>query len=208
MKRQFFILLFLALAANGQQERVAIINTVDDRDGKKYRIVKIGEQTWMAENLNYNAKSSKCYEDNTLYCNKYGRLYNWKTAMKACPKGWHLPSNAEWDRLLHFVDGTSGTASPYNSKTAGKLLKATSGWNDDKGKSGNGTDKYGFSALPGGVGYSSGSFDYAGNYGDWWSSTEYGAYNANGQYMYYGYGSVYWGYYAKYSLHSVRCLQD
>jgi uncharacterized protein (TIGR02145 family) len=56
--------------------------------------------------------------------------------MKACPKGWHLPSNAEWDKLFRFVDGDNGTESPYVSETAGKYLKAKSGWNGD----GNGTE--------------------------------------------------------------------
>src|SRR5215469_10890371 len=83
----------------------------DSRDSKTYRTVVIGTQTWMAENLNYNATGSKCYNDSTQYCDLYGRLYDWTTAMAGvssssanpsgvlgiCPVGWHLPSDAEWN---------------------------------------------------------------------------------------------------------------
>jgi Fibrobacter succinogenes major domain (Fib_succ_major). len=131
----------------------------DSRDGKTYKTVKIGEQVWFAENLNYAEKGSKCYDNNETNCQKYGRLYDWETAMKACPSGWHLPSNAEWDKL-----GTS--------ETAGKDLKAKSGWPDDKVRAINGEDKYGFTALPGGYGYSGGYFDNVGSFGYWWSTSE------------------------------------
>ncbi|MDR0515566.1 MAG: hypothetical protein LBH25_00805 [Fibromonadaceae bacterium] len=118
-------------------------NTIkDSRDGKTYKAVKIGTQTWAAENLNYNASGSYCYENDPANCGKYGRLYDWNTAMKACPSGWHLPSGTEWDKLYRYADGTSGVESPYESETAGKYLKAKSGWNDYEGKSGNGTDGF------------------------------------------------------------------
>jgi len=114
----------------------------DPRDGKQYKIVTIGDQTWMAENLNYNASGGKCggndnndkklYNENTINCDKYGRLYNWETSRKVCPYGWHLPSRGEWKALMNFAGG---------EKIAGKKLKAKSGWNyTDDGKSGNGTE--------------------------------------------------------------------
>jgi uncharacterized protein (TIGR02145 family) len=131
----------------------------DPRDGKFYRTVKIGGQVWMAENLNYAAEGSKWYNNDEANGTKYGRLYDWETAKKACPAGWHLPSDAEWQTLVDFVGG---------KYIAGKKLKSTSGWNMD----GNGTDEYGFSALPGGSGYSDGYFDIAGYNGSWWSATE------------------------------------
>jgi len=134
----------------------------DSRDNKTYKTVKIGEQVWMAENLNYEAEGSVCYDNDPANCVKYGKLYNWHTAMKVCPKGWHLPSNAEWAILGDFAGGR---------EIAGKKLKATSGW-DYEGKSGNGTDAFGFSALPGGEGWPSGKFYYIGNNGEWWSTND------------------------------------
>ncbi|WP_407440977.1 fibrobacter succinogenes major paralogous domain-containing protein [Fibrobacter sp.] len=150
----------------------------DDRDGQIYKTVKIGDQVWMAENLNYDpnylpkgAKDSIilswCYNDSAEYCEKYARLYTWAAAMDSvaafsndgkgcgyeaecepegnvrgiCPEGWHLPSYDEWDALRTAVGG---------SEVAGKMLKSSSGWNDDDGSSGNGSDAYGFSALPAG----------------------------------------------------------
>jgi uncharacterized protein (TIGR02145 family) len=162
----------------------------------------------MAENLNYEVEGSKCYENDQANCNKYGRLYNWSIAMKVCPTGWHLPSNAEWDRLLHFVDDTSGTTSLYVSKAAGKELKARSGWNNFDGKSGNGADKFDFSTLPGGYGSSDGGFFHIGNVGIWWSNTESDAYFAFSRHMFHYREDVYWHVDIKLNLFSVRCLQD
>jgi uncharacterized protein (TIGR02145 family) len=112
----------------------------------------------MAENLNYPAVSSTCYGNSWSNCKQYGRLYNWSTAMSACPAGWHLPRDSEWTTLVNYVGG---------SKTAGNKLKSTSGWYKY-----NGTDAYGFSALPGGYGGSDGGFNNAGSNGYWWCSTE------------------------------------
>jgi hypothetical protein len=61
--------------------------------------IKIGEQIWMAKNLNVAAEGSICYENKDSYCTAYGRLYNWETAKKVCPNGWHLPTKDEWNEL-------------------------------------------------------------------------------------------------------------
>jgi len=196
------IFLLLAIAAYGQL-------LTDNRDGNKYKTVVIGEQTWMAENLNYDASGSKCYNDSTAYCDKYGRLYNWETAEKSCPNGWHLPTNAEWDKLSRFADGTNGTSSPYESKTAGKFLKATRGWNSYQGKSGNGTDDFGFAALPGGYGYSDGYFNDGGEDGNWWSASDDEASFADGRGMSYDYDYLRWSDSDKHGFFfSVRCVKD
>jgi uncharacterized protein (TIGR02145 family) len=170
--------------------------------GQTYKTVKIGEQTWMAENLNYNpgTGNSVCYDNQANNCTTYGRLYDWPTAKTACPAGWHLPDNAEWDALVTY-SGFPGTA--------GTKLKAKSGWNDNddfNGASGNGTDQCGFSALPGGAGSFSGSFYGVGYYGSWWSASEDDAYYCWD--MGYVYSSVGWGSQDKSGLCSVRCVQD
>jgi len=137
----------------------------DSRDGRKYNTVKIGKQIWMAENLNYDAKGSKCYGNKPDNCDKYGRLYDWKTAKTSCPKGWYLPSEADWSDLMQFVNPSCPLIG--DCANAGTKLKAVSGWNND----GNGTDNYGFAALPGGVGISASNFRDVGNGGLWWSAS-------------------------------------
>ena len=133
----------------------------DARDGQTYKTIKIGNQVWMAENLNFETDSSYCYNDSAEYCTKYGRLYSWAAANKACPEGWHLPTIDEFETLFTTVGGQS---------TAGKKLKSASGWIKD----GNGTDDYSFTALPAGGRSTNESF-YGGDGGAYfWSSTEYG----------------------------------
>jgi len=83
------------------------------------KTVTIGNQIWMAKNLNDASKGGKCYEYKSENCKKYGRLYTWEEATKACPFGWHLPSNAEWKALVSFAGGANA---------AGGKLKAKSGW--------------------------------------------------------------------------------
>ena len=146
----------------------------DSRNGKTYRTVKIEELVWMAENLNYDAQGSQCYDNKPENCEKYGRLYNWNSAMQSCPDGWLMPRKEEWQNL--WVLAGSG-------EIAGKRLKATAGWGELNGQSGNGTDNYSFSALPGG--YSdSGQFKMIDTYGGWWSAnvSEYKTVDAKANY--------------------------
>jgi uncharacterized protein (TIGR02145 family) len=115
--------------------------------------------------------------------------------MAVCPSGWHLPSNAEWDILVNYAGGSS---------TAGRKLKAASGWSNN----GNGTDEYGFSALPGGNGDSYGNFSNVGYDGLWWSATEDDASYAYSRYMNYDLDHVGCNHYRKSYKRSLRCLQD
>jgi len=177
------------------------------------RTVTIGTQTWMAENLNYDVPGDTtdvCYENIADSCAKYGRLYSWVTAMNGafssssnpsgvrgiCPVGWHLPSDAEWTMLTDYLGGSS---------VAGGKLKSTTGWYN------NGTDEVGFSALPGGYGYTNGHFYFGGNngHGSWWSTTERNTDQALHRYMG-SYGmSVEMNYEYKSSrLNSIRCVAD
>jgi len=180
----------------------------DDRDGKTYRTVKIGNQTWMAENLNYETDSSWCYEDNPDNCNKYGRLYVWDAAIKACPIGYHLPTRKEWNILVWSVGGESLSDNEGYIRWYGAAenLMTKNGWEDLHGEYVNRTDMYGFSALPGGQRFNYGVFHGIGHYGQWWTATAY-----NGGYSYT------WGIYRnhmavlnerKISSSSVRCVQD
>lgn len=169
----------------------------DDRDGKTYKSVKIGNQVWMAENLNFDAGGSKCYNNDSENCKKYGRLYSWDAARAACPSGWHLPGDSEWDALMVAIGGF---------EAAGKHLKAKSGWNwhNYYNKSGNGSDTYGFAAMPGGYGWKA-DFIEGGDNGFWWSSSEADDSSAISRYIYNGYETVFWGDSYKKLLVSVRC---
>ncbi|MDR2581097.1 MAG: fibrobacter succinogenes major paralogous domain-containing protein [Fibromonadaceae bacterium] len=164
----------------------------DSRDGKTYKTVKIGSQTWMAENLNFDASGSRCYDNDPGNCQRYGRLYNWNTALTVCPSGWRLPTDAEWTVLTDHAGSNAGTK-----------LKASSGWSSD-----NGTNDFGFSALPGGIGSSSGSFYFVGDSGFWWSATEVNASYAWSRSMSYDFSGAGRNGFIKSDLLSVRCLQD
>jgi uncharacterized protein (TIGR02145 family) len=192
-------------------------------DIKNYKTVVIGTQTWMAENLNYAVEGSKCYgegggvemgwddENKTpitgelsnaevqSFCDKYGRLYDWPTAMTVCPSGWHLPSYDDWEVLLDYAGGPG---------KAGTKLRAKSGWYTG----GNNTDEYGFSALPGGAHFK-GRFQGVYFFGGWWSASEG---EDNSDYAYHlGIESddeyVFWGRdesESKSNFFSVRCVKD
>ena len=195
----------------------------DSRDGKTYRTVKIGDQVWMAENLNYETVNSRCYDDDPANCAKYGRLYTWAAAVGkdvaacgygyecglgsgdirgACPKGWHLPSKAEWEALIVAVDGS--ITEYTSSKTVGTKLKSVTGWSSN----GNGTNAFGFSALPAGYRGGNGNYYREGNGARFWSSTEGSSDVAYGMDLYYNYDLARLGNLSKLYGNSVRCLKD
>ena len=155
-------------SANASSVYDSTANTLKDlRDGKVYKTVTIGDQVWMAENLNIETDSSLCYNDSTKYCSKYGRLYSWAVANSVCPEGWHLPTIDEFETLFATVGGQS---------TAGKKLKSASGWENVD----NGTDDFGFNALPAGFKDSkSGRFYGEGEYAEFWGAD----YNGNYAYL-------------------------
>lgn len=121
----------------------------DSRDGKAYKTVKFSNvgQTWMAENLNYKIDGSRCLLEKKANCKKYGRLYTWNAAMKACPTGWRVPGLRDW---LGLFIGEAGW-DRQNEGPKGEILeiggklKSKSGWQR------NGTDDLKFSVLPGGI---------------------------------------------------------
>src|SRR5574344_132476 len=185
----------------------------DARDKQVYKTVKIGTQTWMAQNLNYAVDSSWCYGNSADSCAKYGRLYTWTAAMGvdtshnsvflgdsvnhqgACPAGWHVPTNGEWATLETAVGG---------SDTAGTELKSTTGWTNG----GNGTGDFGFSALPAGNRDEVGNFNDAGGDANFWSATEIDAYSAHFRNMDYHNRNMDAGGDGKGYAFSVRCVQN
>ncbi|WP_173474561.1 FISUMP domain-containing protein [Fibrobacter succinogenes] len=150
----------------------------DSRDGQTYKTVKINEQWWMAENLNYESENSFCFYDNPSKCEEYGRHYTWAAAKTACPSGWHLPDTTEWNTLINLMGGKD---------EAGKILKSTSGWEPCKryrtARKGDeivrvdtipvvNLDKYGFTVLPAGNAHT--VFGLEGILAEFWTSVEQG----------------------------------
>jgi len=167
---------------------------VDERDGQSYETVQIGEQCWMAENLNVGERidgavemtdngtiEKYCYDNDPAKCDIYGGLYQWDETMQyvtlkgvrgICPIGWHIPTNMEWTLLTNLLGGEA---------IAGGKLKSLRTFPDphprwDSPNVG-ATDEVGFNALPGGNN-NFGNFEFIGMMGKWWSSTEYYENNA------------------------------
>jgi uncharacterized protein (TIGR02145 family) len=172
-----------------------LIDTRVDQEYKTYKTVKIGNKVWMAENLNFKVGYSACYANLDENCEKYGRLYDWVTALTACPKNWHLPSYAEWQALINNAGGKD---------LASKNLKTETSWEEG----GNGIDKFGFAALPGGLGYSNAVFYSAGTSGNWWTSTEQNTNNAYYLNMFHQTNDISESDGNKLSLFSIRCVKD
>lgn len=166
----------------------------DPHDGQVYRTIKIGDQTWMADNLNVIMEDSWCYENKQDNCKKYGRLYTWDMAKGACPEGWHLPSKEEFETLFSTVGGQS---------IAGKMLKSKAGW-----KKGAGVGNYFFMAVPGGIRLNEGNFLNEGTYAYFWSSTEYGNDGAYNMYLDQGSNSAFLFDDLRFNGRSVRCVQN
>lgn len=127
-------------------------NFTDTRDGKTYQWVKIGDQIWMAENLAYAPESGRFFaynfDDNNIPT--YGYLYYWDTALLMAPPGWHIPTYAEWHKLIDYLE-------PYE---ACKLAGNAALWEEGDLKNNENFNKAGFSGLPAGV--------YSDYYGEDW----------------------------------------
>ncbi|MEP7108235.1 MAG: fibrobacter succinogenes major paralogous domain-containing protein [Ferruginibacter sp.] len=196
--------------------------TVEDSNKEIYKSIKIDKQVWMAENLNLGnfrngdtipeaktneewisagkeGKAAWCYYENKIDNGvSYGRLYNWYAVTDThglAPKGWHVPTDAEWRQVTLYLGGEDA---------AGTKMKTPAGWTLD----GNGTNESGFSGLPGGSRNRNGEFDYTGHIAYWWCSTPYDPdfawYRVIDESPYY----VYRTYYYKQNGYSVRCIKD
>lgn len=144
-------------------------NLIDERDGNIYRTTVIGAQCFMADNLNYLASNSWCYNEDDFFCERYGRLYDNSSANHSCPEGWHLPSDNEWEELevfLGMVPFDTGRPGWRISGEVGDKLKSSLYWD--------GSNSHGFDGLPGGYRLLDGRFYGADIFGRWWTSTTSG----------------------------------
>lgn len=207
---------------------------IDERDGQEYEWVRIGEQYWMAENLNTGNRVSSvkdqrdngviekyCYDNKEENCGIYGGLYQWNEMMQhertpgtrgICPEGWHVPMDEEWCRLASFTDtvvdcghfGATGSSTGI-LKSAGSIESNTGLWYLPNEGAGEASD---FSALPGGTRSIYAKYHFLGYHGYYWTSTENNAQNAWFWYFKYSNNSIYREYYLKSSGYSVRCVRD
>lgn len=136
----------------------------DSRDGHLYHTIKIGDQTWMAENLAYRIEGCWAYDIDYANVEIYGYLYDWETACDICPEGWHLPSSTEFHHLIKHLGGI-GVA-------GGKLKRSGLSYWDSPNTGA--TNSSGFTALASGMSYSGkiGYFERMGSSAYFWSSTE------------------------------------
>ena len=143
----------------------------DPRNGQTYKTVKIGNQTWFAENLNYVTENSWWYNNSQTNGAIYGRLYKWDEALTVCPNGWRLPSDADW-KNLEIQIGMSLAETEKNGPRGtdeGIKLKYTNGWKNNA----SGDNSTGFSALASGFKNLEGDFNQLGYVESWWSSDKY-----------------------------------
>ncbi|MCB0594542.1 MAG: hypothetical protein H6557_22020 [Lewinellaceae bacterium] len=131
---------------------------IDVRDGRLYETVELNRQNWMAENLNYSSpEGSWWYDDNPENGEKYGRLYTWEAARKACPPGWRLPTDLDWRRMAEPFGGVDVDFNDGGAKAYEALIE-------------NGESNFG--ALLGGIRLITGTFRRLGENGQYWSNKE------------------------------------
>lgn len=148
---------------------------VDERDNREYKWIRIGGQIWMAENLDFEAsKGCWVYEDRIKNARKYGRLYNWESAFKVCPVGWHLPTLNEWNVLIKFLEENDYGSDSILGSSIGNALSSTTEWKEaELLKIKVELNESGFNGKPGGH-YDSDIKKYydLGERALWWTATE------------------------------------
>ena len=156
------VIAFVASGASLAAPKAKKNEIKDARDKQKYRTVVIDGRKWMADNLNYSMPGSTCYREDEDNCMVYGRLYTWEAAQKACPAGFHLPTNEEFESLWKAAGGD------FN---AGYLIKANYGWSGET----NGNDTLKFSAMPAGNMFDDGTYGNESKFAFFWSSSTEGS---------------------------------
>ncbi|MBX2960890.1 MAG: hypothetical protein KF687_00170 [Cyclobacteriaceae bacterium] len=173
--------------AYGNEISFTTLEPVTDFDGNVYEVVRIGSQTWMAENLlsiHYADGTAIdgvfAYNDDPATVDPYGRLYTWPAARRgstssntdpsgiqgACPNGYHLPSRAEWEKLLTELGGESVAGGKL--KATGTLQAGTGKWDEPNTGA---TNSSGFTGLPAGIRYPDNDYQVRDRTGFWWSTT-------------------------------------
>lgn len=235
-KKLFFstaVLLFAMISCNTENEpsdNPFATGTVKDIDGNQYKTIKIGTQTWMAENLKttkYNdgtaihniigdeawgsfTTGAYCWYDNDeeTYKNKYGALYNWYAVNtgKLAPKGWHVPTDDDWTILEDYVSTHTGASGCIVKALAARTSWDCEGYIGDLCNDPATNNSSGFTALPGGGRYD-GGFGGAGHLTIWWSSTT-NVTNLAWARELSSYGDFYRDDDTRYGGFSVRCVRD
>ena len=157
----FFVFFLFASGAVNCQEKGKF---TDPRDKESYEWIRIGNQVWMKENMHFAVQGgSWSYNDFKDAGEKYGFLYDWPSALKACPRGWHLPADSEWTQLVDYLGG--------GDFAGGKVMDTgTASW---KAPNPFGTNETGFTALPAGYRHFTGVFSEITTNAYFWSATDH-----------------------------------
>jgi uncharacterized protein (TIGR02145 family) len=197
---------------NQTENLIEYSSFIDHRDGNEYKTVKIGEQIWLAENLRYIPHVSPVFEDGGIWVYNYngsdinealatenyknfGCLYDWNTAKKICPIGYHVPSDEEWAILIDYLGGRG---------VAGDKMKSLNYWYNQNTHAKN---ESGFSGLAGGY-RDRGEFGFIGKFGSWICSTEIQDDNAWNRTIGFNGSEVYRDACLKTNGYSLRCIKD
>ena len=198
------LLTFALIACERKKVNRDPTDLIDERDGQRYSTEKYGNQWWMAENLAYNFSGSKVNVDNPF--SEYGRLYNYQQALTACPDGWHLPTEVDWqnfERHLGLEAHTLGF-SGHRGGTTGGGLKSSSGWTLN-----NGTNALLFNAYPAGSYVEQEQrFEHFGQRAEFWTASDSTPTKAWVRNLTKDFDSIYRGYSPKEDYLSCRCIKD
>jgi uncharacterized protein (TIGR02145 family) len=185
----------------------------DTRDGQRYYYSTIGNLYWFTFNLNWKGAGHSYMQVDALG-EIYGRLYNWNEAKVACPEGWRLPDNTDWESLAEALSGNSDLV--FDGKWAGlgadiavkATLNSVNIWKYSPNM--NFSNRFQFNAIP--SGNSTGNFRTylnRGEYGTWWSADEKDAEDAFYRYIYFDSPDFPYNFANKESFGaSVRCVKD
>jgi uncharacterized protein (TIGR02145 family) len=198
MKKKLIVVVLMILGMQAFAVKTALLTVADQRDGQVYPVLKVNKRFWMGANLNFAMeKESWCYDYFGNPCNTYGRLYQWIGAMKACPEGWHLPSEQEWSELEIFYG--------LKKEEADKLMERGA-----HGKKMQEKNQGGFQVKLGGWKMHEGGYTGLNTVSFFWSSTEREKYNS--QALVRGFvkdrAGVIRNYVDKTAGFSVRCVKD